>query len=106
MEEIDILINNIENRNFHRQIKIETSKFTHRLKYWFYDILADHTNLVIIFILGLFTLLAFGSLAIGLMISDIFVLFGFIYVFGIPLGYALIWTKLTDFARQLRDEAS
>ena len=106
MEEIDILINNIENRNFHRQIKIETSKFTHRLKYWFYDILADHTNLVIIFILGLFTLLVFG---ICLMISDIFIVVASIYIIVIPLSCGLIYPlilKLTDFARQLRDEAS
>jgi hypothetical protein len=106
MEEIDILINNIENRNYHRQIKIETSKFTHRLKYWFYDILADHTKLIMISIFGLFTLLVFGSLAICLMISDTV---ASIYVIIIPFGYVLLCSlilKLTDFARQLRDEVS
>ena len=111
MEEIDILINNIENRNYHRQIKTETTKFTYKFKYWFYNLLIDHTDLVIIFISCLFTVLAFGSLAIFFMLGEIFFISAtFICAIGIPLGYVLICSLLMDklihLARQLKDEVS
>lgn len=103
------LLNKIEQRIANKQFLITKNKWTYRLKYWFYDILVDHTNLIMISILGLFTLLAFGSLAIGLMISDIFIAAAFIYAIVIPLGYGLIcssMSKLIDLARQLQDEIS
>ena len=105
MEEIDILINNIENRNYHRQIKTKTSKFTYRLKYWFYDILADHTNLTMIFIIFLFISLIVG-IAYCFMLNNMIILAIITCIIGIPFGYTLIWTKLIRLARQLRDEIS
>ncbi len=107
MEEIDILINNIENRNYHRQIKTKTSKFTYQLKYWFYDFLIDHTDLIMLSITCLFMFLMFG-IAYYFMLIDMFILVIITCIIGIPF-YILICSlisKLMDFARQLRDEIS
>lgn len=108
MEEIDILINNIENRNYHRQIKTETTKFTYRLKYWFYDILMQYSDIIMFFIVFLFVSLIVG-IAYYFMLIDMFILVIITCIIGIPFSYVLIcslMSKLTDFVGQLRDEVS
>ena len=108
MEEIDILINNIENRNYHRQIKTKTSKFTYRLKYWFYDFLMQYSNIIMFFIIFLFMSLIVG-LTCCFMINNMIVLAIITSIIGIPFSYVLLCSlipKLMNFARQLRDEIS